>query len=164
MHNKIYEISRHPIRSDQRARAGHMPEWFYERVCDYAKNPSPTGRESAIQALSNLLGSFCIREGDKFSLSPQIKASFFRRSYDCFKAAAKTLAQTDYGVFAGLSPSSTFLLTLDTLNDSYEDPHGIYIYCPEAGTLVTLEHWLRSADLSHPFYIGGIIEYYVHGS
>lgn len=160
MHNSIYEISRSPIPLDQRTRAGHMPDWFYERICDYAENPGPAGRESAIHALSMLLGRFCTRERDRLTLSPQIRDVFFRSSFDCFKAAAQALAQTDYSVFAGLAPSPAFPLALSGLNDSYEDPRGIYIYSPETGELVTLERWLRNTDLSRPFYIGGTIDYH----
>ncbi|MBS5549066.1 MAG: DUF945 domain-containing protein [Oscillospiraceae bacterium] len=52
-----------------------------------------------------------------------------------------------------------FQLALDGLRDSYEDQRGIYIYSPETDSLVTLEYWLRNADLSRPFYIGGTIDY-----
>ena len=54
-----------------------------------------------------------------------------------------------------MQAAPAFQLALDGLRDSYEDQRGIYIYSPETDSLVTLEHWLRSADLSRPFYIGG---------
>ena len=44
MHNSIYEVSRSPVPASQRARAGNMPDWFFERVCDYAENPTPRQR------------------------------------------------------------------------------------------------------------------------
>ena len=102
----------------------------------------------------------CVRERDRLLLSPKIRESFFRRSYLCFKAAAEALAQTEYPVFAGISPSAAFPLALSGLNESYEEPHGIYIYSTEHGTLVTLERWLRHAELSQPFYLGGTIYYH----
>ena len=48
MHNSIYEVSRSPVPASQRARAGNMPDWFFERVCDYAENPTPRQREEAL--------------------------------------------------------------------------------------------------------------------
>lgn len=160
MHNNIYEISCNPIPAEQRARAGNIPGWFYEQICDYAENPGSAKRELAIQTLSKLFGNFCIRDGDKFILSPQIRASFFRKSYSYFKAAAEVLSHTDYDIFSGLTPSPAFQLALSGLNDSYEDTRGIYIYSTETELLVTLEYWLRNADLSLPFYIGGVVDYH----
>ena len=51
MHNSIYEVSRSPVPASQRARAGNMPDWFFERVCDYAENPTPRQREEALGSL-----------------------------------------------------------------------------------------------------------------
>lgn len=160
MHNSIYEVSRSPVPVGQRARAGNMPDWFFERVCDYAENPTPRQREEALGVLFKTLGPFCTKEGEKFSLSPKIKEEFFQNRYECFRAAAEVLAQTNYAIFAGMRAAPAFQLALNGLRDSYEDQRGIYIYSPETDSLVTLEHWLRNADLSQPFYIGGTIDYH----
>ena len=160
MHNSIYEVSLSPVPVDQRARAGNMPDWFFERICDYAENPTPRQREEALGVLFKTLGRFCTKEGEKFSLSPQIKEEFFQTRYECFRAAAEALAQTNYAIFAGMRAAPAFQLALDGLRDSYEDQRGIYIYSPETDSLVTLEYWLRNADLSRPFYIGGTIDYH----
>lgn len=160
MESHIYEISHTPVPANQYARAGNIPDWFYERVCSYAENTNKEKRETAIQEFSDYLGDFCVRNGDKFILSAQIKKIFFRGSYECFKAAAEILAQTDYDVFAGTLVSRAFYLALAGLNDSYEDQRGIYVYYSETRELVTLEHWLRVEDFSHPFYIGGIVDYH----
>ena len=66
MHNSIYEISRSPVPASQRARAGNMPDWFFERVCDYAENPTPRQREEAL-ALVGMDESFY--EQSPFELS-----------------------------------------------------------------------------------------------
>ena len=92
MHNSIYEVSRSPVPVGQRARAGNMPDWFFERVCDYAENPTPRQREEALEVLFKTLGRFCTKEGAKFSLSPKIKEEFFQTRYECFRAAAEALA------------------------------------------------------------------------
>lgn len=161
MRNSIYEIAHSPIPMERRARAGNMPDWFYEQVCDYAVNHGPLEREASIRELSGLLGYPCkANEADKLILPPQIKLSFFRQRFACFKTAAAALAQTDYAAFAGLAPSASLSSTLARLSRSYENRRGIYIYSAETGALVTLDYWLRNADFSHPFYIGGIIDYY----
>ena len=160
MHNTIYELSRTPVPLDQRARAGNMPDWFFARICDYTENPTPSRRKAALKTFVNILGRYCKKSGEKLTLSPQIKEVFFQERYEHFRAAAEALARTDYPTFAGLETTPAFHLALEVLRDSYEDRRGIYIYSAETGALVTLEHWLRNADFSRPFYIGGIIDYY----
>lgn len=127
MHSNIFEVSRTPVPVPMRARAGHMPDWFYEQVCDYAENLSPAQREQTIGRLYKQLGGLCTQSGDKITVLPQIRDAHFRKNYDCFRAAAETLTQTDYDVFTGNTVSSAFHLALDGLNDSYEDKRGIYI-------------------------------------
>ena len=160
MCNNVYEVSSCPVPVNQRARAGNLPEWFYERICDYAENSTSEGRESAIQHLSRILGRSCIRNGNQLRISPELKTFFFRNAFRCFLAAAKALAKTDYDVFAGIRPAPAFQAALSGLNESYEDLWDIYIYIREDDVLMPLERWLRSADLSRPFYIGGTIEYH----
>ena len=41
MHSFVYELARTPVRPDCYARAGNLPDWFYEQVCDYAENTDP---------------------------------------------------------------------------------------------------------------------------
>ena len=94
------------------------------------------------------------------TISPQIKAAYFRKSYDSFKAAAKRLAQTDYNAFLEYCTDSALLLALDKLNSSYEDKQSVYIYLTELGELMPLDRWVRIADFSKPFYIGGAINYH----
>lgn len=36
----------------------------------------------------------------------------------------------------------------------------IYIYVRDDDALIPLDRWLRSADFSSPFYIGGTIKYH----
>lgn len=160
MHSNIFEVSRTPVPIPMRARAGHMPDWFYEQVCDYAENPSPVQREEAIRQFYKQFRGLYTQSGDKITISPQIREIHFHKSYDCFRAAAEALAQTDYDVFTGNAVSPAFQLALDGLNDSYEDKRGIYIYLADSGELVTLDRWLRTADFSRPFYIGGTISYH----
>ena len=60
----------------------------------------------------------------------------------------------------GSQLAPAFQAALDGLNESYEDIRDIYIYTREDDTLMPLDRWLRCTDLSRPFYIGGIIDYY----
>lgn len=160
MHSSVIEVSRTPVPISERASTGHLPDWFYEQVCDYAENPDQGQRQGFIEQLSGQLDSSCVLDGDKLTISPHIKETYFRKAYCSFKAAAETLAQTDYKLFSGIRTEPSLSQNLDKLNSSYEDKLGVYIYRSESGELVSLDRWLRTADLSQPFYIGGIINYH----
>lgn len=160
MHSNVIEISRVPVPLSERVKVGHLPDWFYERICDYAENPTQAQREEAIEQFCNQLGDLCTRNGDVLTISPQIKATYFHKGYGDFKAAAETLSQTDYKAFSEYRTSSVLLSALDRLNSSYEDKRGVYIYLAETGDLMPLDRWIRTADFSKPFYIGGTINYH----
>ena len=160
MHSFVYELARTPVRPDCYARAGNLPDWFYEQVCDYAENTDPPQREQAIQELVQFLGPLCTRTGSRLTFSHSLRDGFFRRGYVCFKAAAEVLAQTAFSVFSGSEIAPAFDLALDGLNDSYEDRYSIYIYHAQTGILEPLDRWLRYADLNKPVYIGGVVSYY----
>lgn len=160
MHSYVYQVSLQPVQSETYAKAGHLPDWFYEQVCDYAENTDPPQREQAIADLSHFLGPLCTRKGDRLDFAPNLRDSFFRRGYVCFRAAAEVLAQTAYTVFSGSEKAPAFDLALSGLNDSYEDRYGIYVYTGTTNTLEPLDRWLRYADLSRPVYVGGVVDYH----
>lgn len=160
MHSSVFEISHAPISTAEWARAGNLPDWFYEQICDYAENTDPEQRRNAISQLCGALGSPCSLDGNRLTISPQIKKTYFHKGYGCFITAAKTLAQIDYETFSGCRITPTLSLILDKLNDSYEDKRGVYIYLSETGELMTLDRWLRTANFSKSFYIGSTINYH----
>lgn len=160
MHSSVFEISHAPVPVSQRIRAGHLPDWFYEQVCDYAENLEPEQRRTAIEQLTEHFGGLYLREGDMITISPQIRATYFRKSYGSFKAAAETLLQTDYEAFSECRANSVLLSVLDRLNNSYENKRNVYIYLTESGELMPLDRWIRTADFSNSFYIGGTINYH----
>ena len=71
MHSFVYELARTPVRPDCYARAGNLPDWFYEQVCDYAENTDPPQREQAIADLSHFLGPPLHPQGGPAGFCPQ---------------------------------------------------------------------------------------------
>ena len=59
MHSYVYQVSLQPVQSESYAKAGHLPDWFYEQVCSYAENADSAWREQAIQELVQFLGPLC---------------------------------------------------------------------------------------------------------
>ena len=37
MHSYVYQVSLQSVQSESYAKAGHLPDWFYEQVCSYAE-------------------------------------------------------------------------------------------------------------------------------
>lgn len=160
MHSTVYEISEHPIPANQQAALSYLPDWFYASVCDYTEKMTTSEREDSIRELEDCLGSQCSRTGNKLTFSPQFKQGYFKENFKYFKAAAKALAETEYDVFAGISPSAAFDMALNSMTESYADKHTFYVYCPERKELAPLDNWLRNIDVSKPFYLGGTINYH----
>ena len=67
MHSYVYQVSLQPVQSEAYAKAGHLPDWFYEQVCSYAENADPAWREQAIQELVQFLGPLCTRTGSRLT-------------------------------------------------------------------------------------------------
>ena len=65
MHSYVYQVSLQPVQSEAYAKAGHLPDWFYEQVCSYAENADPAWLEQAIQELVQFLGPLCTRTGSR---------------------------------------------------------------------------------------------------
>jgi len=141
-------------------KASHLPDWFYEQVCDYAENLSLDRRKEVIGQFCGFFGELCVQNEDILTISPKVRETYFRKSYARFTAAANELTQSNYETFSGIRGFPILSRTLDILNTSFEDRRGIYIYLRESGELITLDYWIRTADFSKPFYIGGTINYH----
>ncbi|MBP3508317.1 hypothetical protein [Oscillibacter sp.] len=160
MHNTIYEISDKPIPKSGRATVGSLPAWFFDSVSDGACEISDGDREQEINRLSHHLGSSCTWDGKKLMLSPDIRQEYFKGAFEYFKKAASALAETEYSVFSGAASSAAFDLALQGMAESYADKFGFYVYEPGIRELFLLDTWIRSADVSKPYYVGSAIDYH----
>jgi hypothetical protein len=160
MLSTVFELAENSIAPSSYASPGYLPDWFYFSICDYAEAMSPEERERSIQSLKRHFGDLCSRTGDRFQFAPELKASYFKEKHAYFLAAAHALTKTDYDIFAGITPATAFDLALHSLSESYQNKRGFYIYTPGDRALAPLNTWLRTADLSHPFYVGGTINYH----
>lgn len=159
MHNTVYEISEKPIvkRSSTLAR---LPEWFFQTVADSAVDMEAKERMDSMESLERRFGESCIRNDDQLTFAPDFKHTYFRDSYRFFRAAATALAETEYDVFAGVTPSTAFELALQGMIESYTDKFDAYVYDPDREELSTLDSWLRSVDVTKPYYLGGAVSYH----
>lgn len=160
MHNTIYEISDKPIHRKQRATTSCLPEWFFQTVADSATDMSSDERTASMESLDRCFGRLCTRNGEQLLFTPDLKQEYFKESHQFFKEAAAALAETEYDVFAGITSAAAFGLALHSLEESYADKFGCYVYDPDSEELSALDTWLRSVDVSKPYYIGGTVGYH----
>lgn len=117
-------------------------------------------REDSITALVSRFGASCSRSGDRLIFAPSLRGTYFRESFRAFKAAVSALLETDYEAFAGIVSAPAFTAALNSIRESCTDPHGFYYIYTSEKQLLPLDSWLRTADISQPYYVGGTICYH----
>ena len=85
---------------------------------------------------------------------------YFRQAYSKFLAAAAQLTAYSYEAFCGKNGWRVLDHAVFELNDAYEDRYGFYVYDRDRSEFRTEDAWLREADLSAPWYVGGIVDYH----
>lgn len=159
MHNTIYEISDKPICKGH-STLERLPEWFFQTVADSAVDMEPNERTASMENLERCFGGLCSRKDNRLTFASDFKRAYFQDSYRFFHAAAAALAETEYDVFAGVAPATAFELALQGIAESYADKFGAYVYDPDSGELSALDNWLRSVDVTKPYYLGGTVSYH----
>ena len=160
MHSRIYELSEKPVRETERFGFTDVPEWFFSQIADYADDTNEVSRENEIQWFQSFFGDLCTVDGDKLTFDPDTVGKRLRKRYDIFLEKAEALKNHSYEAFCGKTGAPALELALFELNDAYEDRYGFYVYEPECCSLQTVYAWLRDADLSKPYYVGGIVDYH----
>ena len=159
MHSCVYEVSSSPVPQEKRTKHSNLPEWFHG-ICDYADDLSPEQRTAAIQSFAEFFHGNCTIEDDKVTFSPQAKVDYFRDSFQYFRSALSVLDKVDLNSFSGTNPTPVLYAAVRGLMESYEDERGTYIYDAANEDLLTLDSWLRTTDVTTPFYLGGVIDYH----
>ncbi len=156
MHNTVYEISEKPV-SMKYSTLKRLPEWFFQTVADSAVDMGPEERTASVESLERRFDGLCTRTDDRLTFMPNFKRAYFKEGYRFFRAAAAALVETEYDVFAGVTPSTAFELALQGIAESYADKFGAYVYDPDSEELSALDTWLRSVDVTKPYYLGGTV-------
>ncbi len=160
MHSNIYEVSRQPIPESGYMTVDDLPMWFFSEIADYASEIAAERRSREIDWLNDGFYGLCTKNGDELVFNPGILGTFFLRKHSSFIESAAKLAGATYEAFIGGSGSDALAYTMFELRDAYDDRFGFYILDRDDGELKTLDSWLRSANLTRPWYVGGIIDYH----
>lgn len=57
-------------------------------------------------------------------------------------------------------PAPAFYAALSSVTESYADRFGFYVYDSDHAELLPMDTWLRTADLSKPYFVGSVIDYH----
>ena len=137
-----------------------LPMWFFADTADYASEVPAGRRSQEIDWLNDGFYGLCSRNGDELSFDPGILGTFFLRKHSRFVESAAKLAGATYEAFIGGSGNESLIYSLIDLKEAYDDGYGFYIYDRDEDELLTLDTWLRTANLTRHWFVGGIIDYH----
>ena len=86
MHSFVYELARTPVRPDCYARAGNLPDCFTNRSATMPKTPTRRNGAGHCRSVPISWGPSAPARGDRLDFAPNLRDSFFRRGYVCFRA------------------------------------------------------------------------------
>lgn len=160
MHSYIYELSSDPVLEEDRYSNEDLPSGFCGSIADGTYDVAGEERELAIESLTLSLGTGCTFENDCLKVFGIVKQLRFTDHFIEFQRATNLLSTIPYEVFSGQRRSYVFSRAWTSLKEFFEDKYGIYIYWKDQDELMTLDAWLREADLPKAFYVGGVIDYH----
>lgn len=157
MHSRIFELSDTPVPANERVKEFCIPEWFCSTIADYVDDD--TDRKNDIEWLMSCMGGIATLEnGSTIVYAPDARKQYFARRYERFMKAIEQIKNVTLEGFAGIDRAYNVDGKMSELRDAYEDKFGFYIFYKEQ--LMTEDEWMRFADLTKPYYIGGTIDYH----
>ncbi len=154
----IYQISLTPIAKEQWIKEDDFYDTLlYEQISTYIQIENDrTGsiRKLRLWLEKSELGSV---SDDQIVFHPDLwKSAYFSNQLEDFQNAAMVLSQTDMKQYFSDTDSILDMLweTEKYLINRYSD----YIYL-EAGYVIPMDSFLRSAEPGKPYYIGGVCKY-----
>lgn len=161
MHSRIFELSIEPVDEDSRYTSDYVPDWFVDSISDGIQDIDiPEEREEDIKWLASYFDGACLVNGDMLTFAGDAKEKAFDTLFKEMKAHAEKIAKADFDAFCGKDGLIDLKMDVYQLCDAFSNKYGFYIYEYEAGYLRTIAEWLRNADLSKPYYVGGIVDYH----
>ena len=161
MHSRIFELSTTPVDEDCRYTSDYVPDWFVDSIADYVQDIDiPEEREDDIEWLASYFHGACLVSGDMLTFAGDAKEKAFDTLFKEMKARAEKIAKADFDAFCGKRGLEDLEMDVYHLNDAFSAKYGFYICDYETGSLRTIAAWLRDADLSKPYYVGGIVDYH----
>ena len=154
MHSRIIELTDEEHTEDEWMCFFDIPEWFYGPIADYAIESED--RDEDLNWLRESLEGSAELEGNKLTFRKDAAVRHFAGRYEAFVQQMADIQSVTLEEFAGVS--GNFSLQMHTLNSFYNDEFDFYIY--HNNSFMTLDEWIREADLTHPFFVGRTFDYH----
>ena len=162
-HSRIFQINSTPVREEDYIKEDDFCEhWFIASIADYVS--SDCNREDDVRNLRDRLTNlkaarFGIDEHYahiSFVVLPGGKESYFAGAYEAFVTAReKTL---DMGL-TDFATGAAFAEPVRLMGDSFDSEFGYYVSVGE-DEIITLDEFIRDAEIGTRYYIGGTLDYH----
>ena len=154
MHSRIFELSDEELSEEAWMQMYDIPEWFYGTVADYAKESE--NRDADLGWLRESLKGVATLEGNTLSFCDDARVVYFKGKHEAFLRQLDELKSVTLEEFAGTTDN--FSTKMHFLNSLYNEEFEFYFYHNDC--FRTMDEWLRYADLTHPFFVGGVFDYH----
>lgn len=157
MHSRIFQLESAPVAKEDRISSDGIPEWFCMEIADYVDDLPESYRQENIDWLVESFHGICEKRGDRLVFHGGAETYFSDEfKYKRFVEDLNRLRNVSLKSF--VDPHSDLSCILFSLQSSYENKYGFYIWSD--GDIETMDHWVRRADLTKTYYVGGIVDYH----
>lgn len=160
MHSRIFEISTEPIPQDEYMTDSYFDydHWFFHDVADYVTDDE--NRESSVKWLldSLVVGDGLVTiDGDSFQLHEGFHAAYWSDRHRAFLEKANEMS----GITAEQFAEGGVSMLLYQAGELYEENFGFYAVTRDDNDgLITMDEFIRYAQVGVKYYIGGTVDYH----
>lgn len=159
MHSRIFQLTQTQLDPAVFLDAYSLDydHWFFHSVASYAeKDEDRTGSVHWLKACIALDNPHIVWRDDSFVLREGFLTRYFAKRYESYKRQlAILLEEATIEAFV----RGDIGKALSELSEFEEEETGFYVY-NELGDIITLDSFLRNAELDTPYYIGGTVDYH----
>ena len=158
MHSRIFQLESSPVTKEHRISSDDIPEWFCVEIADYVDDLPESARRENIDWLVGSFHGICENRGGRLAFHGDAVA-YFSDEYRYKKFVENVNRLRNVSLRSFVDPHSDLSYLLYALQNSYDNKYGFYIW--SGGIIETMDHWVRRADLTKTYYVGGIVDYHV---
>ena len=162
MYSRIIELSDRRLSPEERMTRFDVPDWFFDSVADYVAQTEASRKDVIDWFMGSLNGAAALKDEDTLIFSRNAMRRYFAHRFETFTEQLHKLEGISEDDFVGLTGNADSLM--DRLNEIYCDRYSVYVYCSSSdcyiSPLLPLDLWMRTTDLSRPFYFGGTVCYH----
>jgi hypothetical protein len=158
-YSRIFQITEEPVAPEEFiTEDSFCDHWFLASVAEYVSDDisRPDDCKWLRRQLENVAH---FDTADTFTILPGGKETYFAKAYDEFIAARhKTMTLG----LAEFSSGHDFSEPLSVMRDAYNEEFGFYAALGDSDEfeIVTMDEFIRDAEIGRRCYIGGIIDYH----